>query len=176
METSPLAAARRRDTEQRRARVRQALADLHIAGTPITISSVAQRAAVHRSFIHRHPDLHADVLKAAADTLTAPSPAATTISQRSALAENANLHAQNRRLAQQVADLEERLAEQLGQQAFLRSGLGAPTPFTALEAELEHERQTVLALQRTVEERDEELAATRETNRRLMNQLNRVRD
>jgi hypothetical protein len=34
-------------------------------------------------------------------------------------------------------------------------------------------RQANLDLKRVVEERDEELAAARETNRRLMNQLNR---
>ena len=53
-------------------------------------------------------------------------PASTAISHRSVLAENANLHEQNRRLAQQVTDLEDRLSELLGQQAFDRSGLGAP--------------------------------------------------
>lgn len=88
-------------------------------------------------------------------------------------AENANLHEQNRRLAQQVTDLEDRLSELLGQQAFDRSGLGAPAGTAAVYAELEAQRQTVLDLRRMLEERDEELAAGRETNRRLMNQLNR---
>lgn len=89
------------------------------------------------------------------------------------LAENANLHEQNRRLAQQIADLEDRLSELLGQQAFDRSGLGGPASTAAVHAELEAQRQAVLDLQRLLEERDEELAAARETNRRLMNQLNR---
>ncbi|HYT10774.1 MAG TPA: hypothetical protein VEL73_08955, partial [Mycobacteriales bacterium] len=42
------------------------------------------------------------------------------ISHRSVLAENANLHEQNRRLAQHISDLEDRLSELLGQQAFER--------------------------------------------------------
>ena len=88
-------------------------------------------------------------------------------------AENANLHQQNRRLAQQVTDLEDRLSELLGQQAFDRSGLSAPASTVAVHAELEAQRQTVLDLRRVLEERDEELAAARETNRRLMNQLSR---
>src|SRR6266567_1094175 len=88
-------------------------------------------------------------------------------------AENANLHQQNRRLAQQVPDLEDRLSELLGQQAFDRSGLSAPASTVAVHAELEAQRQTVLDLRRVLEERDEELAAARETNRRLMNQLSR---
>ena len=50
----------------------------------------------------------------------------------------------------------------------------APRPArAAVHAELEAQRQTVLDLRRALDERDEELAAARETNRRLMNQLNR---
>lgn len=170
---TPLARARRRDTDRRRQRVHQALADMHADGSEITVSAVADRARVHRSFIHRHPDLHAAVLKAAVDVTTSPSPASTAISHRSVLAENANLHEQNRRLARQISDLETRLSELLGQHAFDRSGLGAPASTAAVHADLEAERQTVLNLRRALEERDEELAAARETSRRLMSQLNR---
>jgi hypothetical protein len=53
---------------------------MHADGSEITISSVAGRAKVHRSFIHRHADLHAAVLQAAADTTIAPSPASNAIS------------------------------------------------------------------------------------------------
>lgn len=100
--------------------------------------------------------------------------AATSISHRSVLAENANLHEQNRRLAQHISDLEDRLSELLGQQAFERSGLGSPASLAAVTAGLETQRQTVLDLKRALNERDEELAAARETNRRMMNQLNRT--
>jgi len=147
---------------------------MHIDGSEITISAAAGRAKVHRSFIHRHADLHAAVLKAAAGATTDPSPASTAISHRSVLAESTNLHEQNRRLAQQINDLEDRLSELLGQQAFERSGLGAPASTAAVHAELEAERQAVLDLKRALEERVEELAAARETSRRLMNQLNRT--
>jgi hypothetical protein len=170
---TPLAKARRRDVDRRRQRVHQALADMHVDGSDISVSAVASRANVHRSFIHRHPDTHAAVLTAAAKSITSPAPTSTAISHRSALAENANLHAQNQRLAQHIRDLEDRLSETLGQQAFERSGLGAPTNTAALQSELEQQRQTNLDLKRTLEERDEELAAARETNRRLINQLNR---
>jgi hypothetical protein len=84
---TPLARARRRDVDRRRQRVHQALADMHADGSEITISPVASRAKVHRSFIHRHADLHAAVLQATADTTTAPPPASTAISHRSVLAE-----------------------------------------------------------------------------------------
>jgi hypothetical protein len=63
---TPLAKTRRRDTDRRRQRVHQALADMHTDGSEISVSAVAGRAKVHRSFIHRHPDLHAAVLIATA--------------------------------------------------------------------------------------------------------------
>jgi hypothetical protein len=170
---TPLARSRRRDAERRRQRVHQALADMRADGSEVTISAVAGRARVHRSFIHRHEDLHAAVLKAAAEMIAGPSPAATVISHKSALAENANLHEQNRRLARQVSDLEARLSELLGKQAFDRSGLGPPAGHAAIQAELDAERQAVLGLRRALEDRDDELAAAREANRRLMNQVNR---
>jgi chromosome segregation ATPase len=169
-----LAQARQRDVDRRQQRVRQALADMISDGSEITISSVAARARVHRSFIHRHPDLHAAVLASASQALTAPSPTSTAISHRSVLAENANLHAQNRRQAQHIRDLEDRLSELLGQQAFERSGLAAASNTAALQAEIDRQQQTVLDLTRALEERDEELAAVRETNRRLMTELNRI--
>lgn len=169
-----LAKARRRDVDHRQQRVRQALADMTADGSEISISAVAVRARVHRSFIHRHPDLHAAVLTAASQALNSPSPSSTAISHRSVLAENANLHAQNRRLAQHLRALEDRLSELLGQQAFDRSGLGAPACTAALQAEIDRQRQTVLDLTRALEERGEELAACRETNRRLMAEVNRT--
>ena len=72
--STALAQARRRDTDRRRQRVRQAIAEMSAQAAEITISSVAGRAKVHRSFIHRHADLHAAVLQAAADTTTALEP------------------------------------------------------------------------------------------------------
>jgi Family of unknown function (DUF6262) len=170
---SPLTAARRRDVDRRRARVNKAIVDMHGDGSEIAIASTAARAGVHRSFIHRHADLHAAVLAAAAESIENPSPAATTISNRSVLTENENLHALNHRLSQRIRDLEERLSEVLGQQAFERSGLGAPSGIAVLQDDLEHHKQLVLDLTARIEELDEELAAAREANRGLMAELNR---
>jgi hypothetical protein len=138
---TPLITARRRDVGRRRARVHKAITDMHGDGSEITIAATAMRAGVHRSFIHRHDDLRAAVLAAAAETIDNPSPAATTVSHRSVLAENANLHASNGRLSQRIRDLEERLSESLGQHAFERSGLGAPTSTAALHDDLERHKQ-----------------------------------
>jgi hypothetical protein len=62
----PLARARRRDTARRRLQVHNAIAEQITAGAEITVSSIARAARVHRSFIHRHQDLHAAVVAAAA--------------------------------------------------------------------------------------------------------------
>jgi len=168
-----LAQARRQDVARRRQRVHQALAELRAQAEEITISAVARRARVHRSFIHRHPDLRAAVLAATDGELPGEVPSSG-VSRRSLLADNANLREQNRRLAQQLGALEDRLAELLGEQAFQRSGLGAPPDTAALQARVEQLQQQVLDLQRALEERDEELAAAREAHRRLMAEVNRA--
>jgi hypothetical protein len=171
---TPLTAARRRDVERRKQRVRKALADMHNDGSNITVATAAARAGVHRSLIHRHPELHVTVLKTAAEAIDRPSSASTAISHRSALAEQFNLAETNRRFAHRIHELEERLSELLGQQAFERSGLGAPTTTTGLQAELEHHKQLVIELRAGLDERDDELAAAREANRSLMAELNRA--
>ncbi len=167
-----LAEARRRDVDRRRQQVRQALAEMRAQAGQITISSVAARAQVHRSFIHRHPDLRAAVI-AAADDPAAGSPAgAGTVSRRSLLADNANLRERNRRLEHHARGLEQRLSELLGTQVSQRTGLGAPEDAAALREQAGSLRQQILDLRKTLEERDEELAAAREASRRLMAELN----
>lgn len=67
---------------------------------------------MHRSFIHRHPDLHAAVLTAADTPATGPDPGAggPAVSRRSLLADNVNLRGHAQRLQQRVTDLEARLS------------------------------------------------------------------
>lgn len=173
-EVHPLAVARRQDVERRQQRVHHALTAMLADGSEITISSVAARARVHRSFIHRHSDLRAAVTAAADDpnpTGTGPS---TTTSRRSLLADNVNLHETNRRLGQRIADLESRLSELLGEQTFARTGLGAARDHAALEAQIAELQQQALDHRQAMEERDEELAAAREAHRRLMTEINRL--
>ena len=121
-----LADARRRDVDHRRQRVRQALAEMSGQADQITISSVAARARVHRSFIHRHPDLRAAVIAAADDPAASSLSGTGTVSRRSLLADNANLRERNRRLEHHARGLEQRLSELLGTQISQRTGLGAP--------------------------------------------------
>ena len=77
-----LADARRRDVARRRQQVHQAIAGLRAQAGQITISSVAARARVHRSFIHRHPDLHAAVIAAAEDPAAGSLTGSGTVSRR----------------------------------------------------------------------------------------------
>ena len=167
-----LAEARRRDVDHRRQRVRLSLAEMSAQAAQITISSVAARAGVHRSFIHRHPDLRAAVIAAAEDPAASSPAGAGTASRRSLLADNANLRERNHRLEHHARGLEQRLSELLGTQISQRTGLGAPDDAAALREQADSLRQQILDLRKTLGERDDELAAAREANRRLMTELN----
>ena len=169
--STALAEARRRDVARRRQQVRQALAEMRDQAGQITISAVAARARVHRSFIHRHPDLRAAVIAAADDPAAGGPAGAGAVSRRSLLADNANLRERNRRLERHARGLEQRLSELLGTQISQRTG-GAPDDAAALREQADSLRQQILDLRKTLEERDEELAAAREANRRLMAELN----
>jgi len=89
----PLARARRGDTARRRLQVHSAIAEQTSTGAQITVSSVARAARVHRSFIHRHPDLHAAVVAAAA-VPAEPASDNSAVSVASLRADLLNTHAQ----------------------------------------------------------------------------------
>lgn len=169
---SPLTAARRRDVSTRRARVAQALDAMRTEGSEITISAVAARARVHRSFIHRHLDLRADVYVAADQPSAAG--AATTTTRQSLEADNLNLRATVRRQSQHIADLEARLSELLGEQAYSRTGLGTPRSHAALEEQNHALQNEIQELQSKLQDQEEELGAAREANRQLIGQLNKT--
>jgi predicted nucleic acid-binding Zn-ribbon protein len=141
------------------------------AGHDISVSSVARAAGVHRSFIHRHPDLHAAVHQAQqAPVRTTPAGAAAA----SLHSDLANLHAQNARLARHIRTLESRLSESLGAEAYRMSGIGAPDKTAQLEHRCLELEQRLLDLSAQLEERDDELHAARAANRDLMTLLNRA--
>jgi hypothetical protein len=123
----------------------------------ITISSVAARARVHRSFIHRHPDLRAAVIAAAEDPAANGPAGASAVSRRSLQADNANLRDRARRIEQYARSLEDRLSELLGTQISQRTGLGPPPDIAALKDQVQALQQENLDLRRRAEERDEEL-------------------
>src|SRR5262249_57318573 len=84
------------------------------------------------------------------------------------------LNAQGRaaRIAAHVQQLEKRLSEALGEQAWRASGLGAPDDLDALKQRIVTLEQQVIDLRAQLEERDDELAAARAANRELITRLN----
>ena len=84
------------------------------------------------------------------------------------------LNAQQRctRLAGRVQQLEKRLSEQLGEQAWHQSGLGAPEDIDQLKQRIVFLEQQSTDLRLQLDERDQDLAAARVTNRELMTRLN----
>ena len=168
---TPLAQARRDDSQRRRLRVTRALEQLSTSRSEISISSVARAANVHRSFIHRHGDLRVAIL-AAASTPAIAAAGQDRATSASIKAENEHLRQNNRRLQNTISSLEQRMSELLGEQVHRRSGLGDPEQPT-LQNEVARLEQEVHSLTVQLAERNEELSAVREANRRMMTELNR---
>jgi hypothetical protein len=120
-----LIAARRRDTTRRRQRVLDALDRLAAAGQEISVSAVARKAGVDRSFLYRHHDLRVQIH--ARSAAPAASPASTAASKQSLLADLANLREQNQRLRKQNTDLTSRLSKYSARRSSAPAESGAPT-------------------------------------------------
>jgi Family of unknown function (DUF6262) len=167
-----LIATRRRDSTRRRQRVLDALSQLAAAGCEISVSAVARAAKVDRSFLYRHHDLRAQI-HARADAAPGTSPASTAASRQSLLADLANLREQNQRLRKQNADLTARLSEILGEKVFQASGIGRADETGALRARVGQLEQQLLDLRQELDERTDDLTASRAANRDLMALANR---
>ena len=74
--------------------------------------------------------------------------------------------------AARVRQLEQRLSDALGEQAWRESGLGAPADIDALHQKITHLEQQAADLRLQLEERGDELSAARAANRELMTRLN----
>jgi transposase-like protein len=167
-----LIAARRRDTTRRRQRVLDALDQLAAAGQGISVSAVARKAGVDRSFLYRHHDLRAQIHARSAAPSASPA-ASATASRQSLLADAANLREQNQRLRRQNTDLTARLSEVLGEEVFRTSGIGRTDDPEALRTRVGQLEQEVLDLRQELEERTDDLDAARAANRDLMTLANR---
>ena len=169
--STALVAARAEDSARRHDRVVRALDEMSTAGAEITVSAVARAARVHRSFIHRHPELHATVTAAQREpaVLTPDS----VVSVASLRTELANMQAQNTRLARHITMLETRLSEALGKQAYKASGLGIIDETSDLRRCIAELKQRTVELTEQLGDREDELDAARAANRDLMAELNR---
>jgi hypothetical protein len=163
---------RQADSARRRQRVIAALNRAASDGAEISASSIARTAGVDRSFLYRHRDLLAQIHALEATppaTGDGPGPAVTRASLQADLLAAGE---RTRRLTSRIRQLETRLSEALGEQAWHESGLGAPADIDALNQKINHLEQQAVELRLQLAERDQDLAAARAANRELMNQLN----
>jgi hypothetical protein len=162
---------RRADTTRRRERVLAALAEARSRGAEITATGIAQQARVDRTFLYRHPDLLAELHAAQAqpphDNTLGPA-----ASMASLHADLLAAHERAARLAAHNQQLERRLSQALGDQAWRESGLGAPHDRDQLTQRITTLEQQVVDLKLELDERDEELAAARAANRELITRIN----
>ena len=162
---------RRADSARRRQRGLKALHDTTNQGEPISVSGIARRAGVDRSFLYRHRDLLEQIHAAEAQPPNAPG-VGPAVSRASLQADLTNAHQRAVRLAARVHQLEQRLSEALGEQAWHESGLGVPDDIDRLKQQISTLEQHGIDLRLQLEERDDDLAAARAANRELMAQLN----
>ena len=165
---------RRADSARRRQRVLKALNDATNQGDQISVSGIARRAGVDRSFFYRHRDLLEQIHAAEAQPSNSPG-VGPAVSRTSLQADLANAHQRAVRLAARVRQLEQRLSEALGEQAWHESGLGVPDDIDRLKQQIGTLEQHTIDLRLQLEERDDDLAAARAANRELMAQLNAPR-
>lgn len=172
--TAAMTNGRRADSARRRQRVLKALNQTITDGEDISVSGIARRAGVDRTFLYRHRDLLEQIHASQVQPPNAPGigPAVSRASLR------ADLHnAQQRavRLAARVRQLERRLSQALGEQAWRESGLGAPDDIDQLKQRIITLEQQTADLRLQLEERDQDLDAARAANRELMTRLNAPR-
>jgi hypothetical protein len=140
-------------------------------GGEISVSAIARAARVDRTFLYRHRDLleqiHA-VISAPPDQAAA----ASLVSRASLQTDLVNAHERNRRLAARVRQLETRLSEALGEQAWRESGLGAPEDIDVLKRRIVELEQELVDASDRHDLAEQQLAAARAANRELMTQLN----
>jgi hypothetical protein len=121
--------------------------------------------------LYRHRDLHAQVLAKAAEPPVSPT-TGPAVSRASLIADLANAHERVARLTQHNTQLQGRLSELLGEQAWRESGLGAPPDVDALQRRITELEQQAVEHRRQIAERDDDLEAARAANRDLITRLN----
>lgn len=168
--TDAMLRGRQADSARRRQRVSAALERARAEGGEISASLIARAAGVDRSFLYRHRDLLAQIHAAeAAPPPTGPGPSVTRASLQADLAA-ANERA--RRLTGRIRQLESRLSQTLGEQAWQESGLEPGADIDTLNQTITRLEQQIEDLRLQLDERDQDLTAARATNRELMARIN----
>ncbi|MGW0585164.1 DUF6262 family protein [Streptomyces sp. NPDC002920] len=162
---------RRADSARRRERVVKALNEAIKQGESLSVSAVARRAGVDRTFFYRHRDLLAQIHAAEAAPAVGLE-SGTQVTRASLQADLANAQDRNVRLTARVRQLEDRLSELLGDQAWKESGLGTTADIEELQRQIVQLEQTNVELTGQLEDRQAELDAARAANRELTRALN----
>jgi len=170
--TEAMLKGRQADSARRRQRVITALDRAQADSTPISVAGIARAAGVDRAFLYRHRDLLARIHALEATPPATGEATGPAVSRASLQADLLAAHERTIRLSTRIQQLEKRLSEALGEQAWRESGLAIPTDIDALHQKITHLEQQVLDGRLQLEERDADLAAARDTNRQLMAQLN----
>jgi hypothetical protein len=172
-QTGAMRKGRQADSGRRRQRVIAVINRAAADGTEISVSSIARAASVDRTFLYRHRDLLAQVhALETAPPAAAGTTAGQAVTRESLQADLLAAHERAARLSARIQQLEKRLSEALGEQAWRESGLGAPADIDALAQKITYLDQQAADLRLQLEERDDDLAAARAANRELMAQLN----
>jgi hypothetical protein len=170
--TGAMTKGRQADSARRRQRVIATLGRAVSDGTEISVSGIARAAGVDRAFFYRHRDLLAQLHALEATPPAAGAGNGPGVSRASLQTDLLAAGERAARLHSRVRQLEKRLSETLGEQAWRESGLGTPADIDALNQKIIHLEQQAIDLRLQLEEQGEELAAARATNRELMTQLN----
>lgn len=183
--SAALARTRRRDSQAKRRRAAAALEALVEAGEPVSFPAVARRAGVSVSLLYADHALAARIAEARDRQRQAGKdrawrlPPRALVTEQSLRADLANAKGQIRRLTEETALLQERLARDLGAEADLARGRMASSFLDRLEqraADLEADnaqlRQRVSELEAETHELADTLEAARAMNRELMSKLN----
>jgi len=171
--TAAMARGRQADSARRRQRVIAALSKATDDRAEISVSGIARAAGVDRTFLYRHRDLLAQIHALEAAPPSAAGDCTTPGVTRASL--QADLLAAGERairLNARVQQLEKRLSEVLGEQAWRASGLGQAADLNQLREQATSLQQQNIDLRLKLEERDQELSAARAANRELIAQLN----
>lgn len=169
--TSAMREGRQADSARRRQRVLDTLAKAAAEGTEISVSGIARAAAVDRTFLYRHRDLLEKIHALEAAPPAGSAGTGPAVTRTSLQADLLAAHERALRLTARIRQLEKRLSETLGEQAWHQSGLGAPADIDALRQENTHLGQQAADLRLQLADRDQDLAAARAANRDLMTQL-----
>jgi len=170
--TQALRQGRQADSARRRQRVITALEHASRHRAEISVSAIARAAGVDRSFLYRHHDLLTKIHALQAAPPADGQPSGPGVTRASLQADLAAAHERALRLTSRIRQLEHRLSEALGEQAWHESGLAAPADPGHLAQQNSQLQQQVIDLRLQLEERDQDLTAARSANRELMAQLN----